>query len=269
MSLASEQNFVEFFKALYEKHPQCFKTDYNVWTEKYQDEDWFAAVYIRTIMCNDNESEKLFLDLGKYNGMKKKFTNKSEEEFKKWFDAKADGIVVGGGVRGAHRPRYFNRHNSRGLYEYIKMTYPSQKTFFMSKSYDETRTALIKKIYYVGPLTAFDIQNRLLLSKHKYIENFPEKAYNTGGGPFRGLKLIYGDLKNRQLMEKYHHLGKKIQSSVRIEPEVFWSELEDIICIYQKSDIINDSKQMLSGSLAPETLAQKYAHLYCKKTKKC
>jgi hypothetical protein len=268
MSISSEQNFGLFFKSLYEKHSRCFKTDYNVWTEKYHDEDWFLAVFLRTIICNDNESEKLFLKLGKHEGVMKKF-ELSEDEFKKWFDDKANGIVVGGGVPGAHRPAHFKPHNSRALFEYIEMTNPSQKAFFMNKSsYDQIRDSLFS-IHSVKKLTSFDIQNRLFITKHKHIEVFPEKAYDTGRGPRRGLELIYSDLDDNNYMEKYNQLGRKIQNRISIKPEIFWSELEDIICIYQKPKTRKDAIKMLAGSLSPEAFADIYARINCNKIKTC
>lgn len=254
-----EENFIYFISNLWEKHPECFTS--NPWTDRLEGEEWAFSVFLRTIIWNDPESIKLYKKIQGYKGTLEKYRTLSPSQFEEWFNEQQSSILIGGKNQGgAHRKQFHKKDNPRALRKYLDKTSIGQINFFMGKSFDQLYQEIIQ-IPSIGKLLSFDILSRLVQTRHNYLELKPLKAYETGGGPIKGLQAIYcKSLSKPELMKLYQQLGEKIQVVADIPPRIFWFELENILCIYQKKNIKEKSMKMLSGHLNP----LKYSHLYAK-----
>jgi len=267
-----EQRFIDFFVALWNNHPECFKINYDAWTEKIpDDEDWVFSVVLRTLIWNDKEAERLFHKIGGYAGVKN-WLAKSKLELKSFLKEEADKINFGDGQEGAHRD---NRHREpfpRTLIEYLEKMGRSQKKFINGKNFDTLYHGIM--IYYSKDLTSWDILERLYWSKRAYhLEVHPEKFYLTGGGERDGLKKIYS-LKNvnvggEKLIKLGEELTGKIRKRIKISEDILRYKLEDILCIYQKDRNDVKSENLLENKISPESFADKYTEEYCKSKHIC
>jgi len=263
-----EERFIDFVKHLWENHPECFIT--NPWTEKLDGEEWFFAVFLRTLIWNDPKSEELFRKIGGFNETQKKYYSLTPSEFEKWFNKQQGGILVGGrDQRGAHRKMCHKDDNPKALRIYLEKTEKYQHEFIKGKSFEQLYHE-IKSIPSIGKLLTFDILSRLIQTKHNYLNVYPSKAYETGRGPTEGLKAIYGEnLSKRKRVELYQELGEKIKAVTDISPRIFWFVLEDILCIYRKDKIKEKSLEMLSGELNPTNFSHLYAEKFCNGVQGC
>jgi hypothetical protein len=257
-----EENFIKFFKFLWEKHPECFVK--NPWTDKLEGEEWAFAVLLRNIIWNDPKSEKLYEEIGGYKNTLNRFHEKTQSNFEEWFRKQQKPIQIGGkDQRGAHRKACHKDDNPHALWRYLNLTKEGQITFFTGKSFDELYRS-VKSIPSIGELLTFDILGRWTQTRHDYLKVYPTKPYWTGGGPKRGLKAIYGeDTSKSELLYNWEKLGGKIKAVTEISCKDIWYELENILCIYWKEKIRDHSGEMLSGELDPSKFADIYAKIFC------
>lgn len=259
-----ENRFIDFVGALWESYPECYETNYDVWTESYDGEDGFFSIVLRTLIWNDRESKKLFERVGGYEGVKRKLSSVTPTRLKEWFGDELNNILIGGGERGAHRRPYHKRRTPNALFEYLHLVKGGQLEFVRGKKFNQLYEEL-KGIHNIGCLTSFDILQRLYRTSHRYIAVFPERFYLTGGGVKRGLKKLYGDdLTKTELSKKGQGLADKIQIKMEIPRDLFYFELENILCIYQKDKGNANSDGLLEGRIQYGKFADLYAKEYCR-----
>jgi len=265
-----ENRFIDFVVALWASYPECYETNYGVWTENYDGEEGFFSIVLRTLIWNDPKSEKLYERIGGFMGVKKELSDTNSTKFQEWFRNEIEGIVIGGGERGAHRRPYHKKWTPRTVYEYLDLVKGGQLEFVKGKNFDQLYNKL-KSIHGMGCLTAFDILQRLYRTSHSYISIYPERFYLTGGGVKRGLKKLYGDdLTKTELSKKGQSLADKIREKVDIPEDLFYFELETILCIYQKDKGNANSNGLLEDKIQPDRFAELYANEYCRnKVKGC
>src|SRR4030042_897732 len=109
-----EERFIKFLKFLWEEHPECFQNE--SWTEKFSGEEWFFSVFLRTIIWNDPESEKLYKQIDGLLGTLKKYKTLPPTKFEEWFNEEQHSIKVGGKDQGgAHRKLFHRKDNPKAL----------------------------------------------------------------------------------------------------------------------------------------------------------
>jgi hypothetical protein len=259
-----EDKFVDFVNHLYNNYPKCFDFKTDVWTEKYNGEDGIFAVFIRTLVCNDKQSESVFKDLGKFDGPKKQLCMQDQADFNNWASDIIADVVIGPN-QGDHRKGYRSkRHFPRTLREYLEMVRDSQVTWFNHfSSFDEAFNKL-QKIHDAGPLFSFDLLERLYRSKNHFFKFNPEQFYYTGSGEYQGLQNIYVDnLSKKEIEKKGNRLMNKILEKSNIPKKIAYFEVESILCIYRKKKIRKAADEFLSCRLTAEQFTNEYAKSNC------
>jgi len=255
-----EDKFVDFVAYLYDKYPECFDFKSDVWTEKYNGEDGIFAVFIRTLVCNDKQSESVFKDLGKFDGAEKQLRMQDQADFDNLVNDIIAGVVIGPN-RGDHRKGYRSkRYFPRTLREYLEMVRDSQVAWFNHFcSFDEAFNKL-QEIHDAGPLFAFDLLERLCRSKNHFFKFHPEQFYCTGSGECQGVRNIYvDDLSKKEIEEKGNRLINKILKKSNIPKKIAYFEVESILCIYQKKEIREAADEFLKCRLTVEQFTNEYA----------
>jgi len=65
--------FVELAEYLYRNNWIHFQLQDGGWTEELEGEEKVFGIFLRTIICNDSESKKFYVDVGKYAGVKSRY----------------------------------------------------------------------------------------------------------------------------------------------------------------------------------------------------
>lgn len=256
-----ERRFVQFIGFIYRQFPCCFKYKHDTWTEEYEKEEGIFAVFIRTLIWNEEKSEQVYSRLGGYERTQEKSLLSSPTDFDCWVNRIVEDVKFGADGRGAHRDNRHKKHTARALREYLDLVEDSQIKFFSEVGSFDTLYHEIKRIHSVGSLTAIDFLERLTRSKHQFVKVHPERFYLTGGGVKRGLSRIYGPLSKKKLEKKGDELLKKILGETNISKQTAYFEIESVLCICQKSILGNDYETMLKGETHPLSFAETYAHI--------
>lgn len=225
-----ESKFIKLANHLYKNNWIHFTKLDPGWTNSYKGEDQIFAIIIRTLICNDNNSELFFRDINRYQGVKNHYTSKIElEEFLR---EKLTKYSIGTG-KGSHRD---NRHKSstpRSIREYLDLTELNQNKFLVNIDNFHDLMTKLKKVHGIGPLTAFDISKRLYESG--LISHLPQRFYLTGTGEIKGILELYPEVKiKKKLQQMGNQLMEKILEQTNIPVEVAYYGFEDLLCIYQK-----------------------------------
>jgi len=255
-----EERFLDFVGYLYQNCPRCFEYNHITWTEKYNGEDGVFAVVLRTLIWNEDRSEKVFEGFGGFSRALDLYrTNRAK--FESWVNAKVQDIDFGFDGKGSHRD---NRHKppfARALREYLELVGNSRQGFLASLDTFDSPFHKLDQIYSIGPLTSFDICERLVRSNHGFFRVYPLNFHMTGGGVKRGLTMIFPNTSRiKQLETKGDELLLKLISEKKIPQEIACFELESIVCICQKPNLKKFFEDLLEGRIEPYEFAKYYSN---------
>jgi len=221
--------FIELAEYLYRNGWIHFTLSDEGWTTKFQDEEKIFGIVVRTLICNDDSSEKFFDEIGGFYGTKTEY--KQGSDLVGWLKKKLSGYPMGLG-KGSHRDERHKRWTPQGIKEYLELTNFEQRDYlFKIMKYDELYNDLIS-IYGNGPLTAFDLSKRLY--EAGVIDLLPDKFYLTGSGEVQGIKALFPGLSDTELIIKGNELIKNIYNRTGMPEEILHFGIEDLLCIYQK-----------------------------------
>lgn len=217
------------------------------WTDELEGEEKVFGIFIRTMICNDSESKKLYDAIGGFGGVKSRFDHGNDVET--WLANKLADISMGSG-KGSHRDNRHKRWTPRGIKEYLELVGGSQiDCFSRVDGYNELFNT-IDFVYSCGPLTAFDLAKRLYESG--VVPHVPDRFYLTGTGEVSGIKALFPEVNSDDELVVLGNLLTGRMMEAGIPESVVHYGLEDLLCIYQKD---NRYMEFLEGNISAEDYA--------------
>lgn len=223
------EKFVKLAVYLYEKDWRHFKLQDGGWTDELEGEERIFGVFIRTMICNDSNAMKFFDTIGGFSGINSLIVNGEDVET---YLSKEINKISMGSDRGSHRDNRHKRWTPRGIREYLEMVGDNQQEFLSNLlCYNDVFNAMWS-LHGCGPLTAFDLCKRFFESN--MIPYLPDSFYMTGSGEISGIKAIFPDANNEELVTGGNLIFERMLEA-GIDKKVAYFGLEDLLCIYQKN----------------------------------
>jgi len=226
---ARVEKFIDLAEFLYRNSWVHFKLAGFGWTEGLEGEEKIFGVVLRTLLCNDESSKEFYEAIGGFKRVKER--HYQEGDLEEWLTDKLEPFKMGTG-KGSHRDGRHKGWTPQGIKEYFELTGFNQKKYFDNVGgYNE----LFNDVWSLmgnGPLTAFDIAKGLY--EAGIIDLLPDRFYLTGGGEIEGMRALFPNLSDEELVEKGNELVNVIIDRTRMPKEVVYFGVEDLLCIYQK-----------------------------------